>query len=245
MTQVIKQEEAQPLAVWQAEEWADDGTSSIAPSFPIIKIVQPTSTMEGSSKHQGQFHRSDTGEFYGPLDLVALFQKSTRAYFVEGNDQPACMSTDGFAPRPNMPLWKGKTEPYACTDCPFSQWGEDGSPPPCSASFVVLVDHNAELAQVRIGGKSIKPWKRFISQKLAPRKLPLCSQRLHLYTEERSEPGKKWFELRIDNTQLTVDEAKKYNAILAYERQRFETAVEEAHEANEEAEPVVDAWESA
>lgn len=236
-----------PLAVYNAEQWESDGTEDVTPSFPSIKVVQPTSAMPGAAKHGGEFFRSDTEEYYPTLDIVALFKKETRALFEEGEDQPVCASSDGIVPRPGMPLWQREsvtltnhgevTVPGAvagCASCPFSQWGANNEPPPCKASLVVLVDHAGELAQLRISGKSIRPFKRFVSTKLAPRKLPLCSQRLHLYTEERSEPGRKWFELRIDADLLPLDEAKRYNAVLGYERGRFERAAEETHDADEE-----------
>lgn len=232
--------ETQAVEAYTDYQWESDGTGDIAPSFPVIKIVQPTSSMEGAGKRGGEFWRSDTEEFHGTLDLVALFKKDTRAMFVEGQDQPVCASNDGIIPRDNMPQWEGQDAPPACGVCPFSQWGEDGTPPPCKASLSVLALHDGDLAQLRISGKSIKPFKQFVARKLAPKKLPLCSQSLHLYTEEKSEPGRKWYELRIDATPLPPAEAVKFNAVLRYERQRFEAAV--AVEDDDDARHAAPAW---
>jgi hypothetical protein len=225
------------LALYQQEQWESDGTEDIAPSFPIVKGVQATSSMEGAGRHGGEFWRSDTEEYLPSLDIVALFQKDTRAYFVEGNDQPACMSTNGLTPLPNQPLWtaRGEESPVMCDMCPLSAWGDDGSPPACKESKIVLADLDGELIQLRIGGTWIKPWTRFISKRLRPKKLPLCSQRLHLTTDEKSEPGKKWYELRIDATPLPYEDARQYNAVIQYERSRFERAVQEPHEADSDA----------
>lgn len=247
--EVVKEAHETALAEWNTGEWESDGTEDIAPSFPVIKLVQPTSSMPGAEKHVGEFYRSDDEAYYGTLDLVPLFKKDTRALFVTGNDQPVCASNDGIAPRLDMPLWRTpmpegvpelwleamnsvEGQPASCDGCPFSQWDGD-NPPPCKSSINVLVHHEGSLAQLRISGKSIKPFKQFVARKLAPKKLPLCSQRLHLYTEIRTEPGKKWAELRIDNTLLTPTEAKPYNAVLRDERARFESSL--AIEPDDEA----------
>ncbi len=237
MTQALTKPDETTKAVSEWEGFEPDGTEDIAPSFPYIKIVQATSTMSGASKHAGDFYRSDTETYHNPLEVVALFQKTTRAIFEEGSNTPLCRSGDGIAPAPGQSLWdyeavnlgQGRVlevpdigQPLACADCPFFEWGEDGTPPPCRESIVVLVDHEGELAQLRIGGKSMGIWKRMIARRLKPRKLPLCSQKLFMTTVEKSEPGKKWQELEINAEDLPKSEAMAYNAVLAYERQRFQ-----------------------
>lgn len=219
------------LSEWQEFAWESDGTDDIAPSFPVIKIVQATSTMQNSGKHAGEFWRSDTEEFYGTLDVVALFSKDTRAFFRESEDAPACASDDGISPRPNQPLWENQAAPQFCEQCPLSAWGKNGEPPQCRSSKVVLVDHEGELGQLRLTGTAIKPFRQFVSKKLKPRKLPLCSQALHLYTTEESGGGKKWYQLHIENRMLTPNEASQYNAVLRYERQRFEQAAAATYDA--------------
>lgn len=213
---------------WKDLEWESDGVEDIAPSFPVIKIVQPTSQMKNSDKRAGEFFRSDTEEYFETLEVVPLFKKDTRAMFAEGNDLPVCASSDGITPRPNMPQWEGTHAPLSCESCPFSAWGPNDEPPPCKVSMVVLVDHDGDLAQLRIIGKSIKPFRQFVARKLAPKKLPLCSQRLTLSTEGFTKPGQKWYELRIANTALSPAEAAQYNAVLKYERGRFEQEVADA-----------------
>lgn len=229
------------VSEWTGSEWESDGTDDIAPSFPVVKIVQNTSQMEGASKNIGRLWRSDTEEFFDHLECVPLFKKNTRALFAPDNDQPLCASNDGIEPRPNMPLWSDATpmpeafldlrndvppgkEPTDCDTCPFSQWIGD-NPPPCKSSINVLIHHQDSLAQLRISGKSIKPFKQFVARKLAPKKLPLCSQRLDLFTEEHKEPGKKWFQLCIDATLMSPAEGKLYNAVLRDERSRFESSL--------------------
>lgn len=237
-------------AVAAPNEWADfapDGTEDIAPSFPIIKIVAGTSQMTGASKHAGEFYRTDTEEFLPTIDVVPLFQKQTRAVFADGSDQPLCRSDDGKAPAGIQPLWRESsfrtangqthevpemTQPRTCATCPFGMWGANDEPPLCRESVVVLVDAGGgDLAQLRIQPSSIGVWRKWIGRVLNPKKLPLCSQRLALTTAERSKPGKKWYELIIDATQLSPAEAAMYNAVLQYEANNFERAVREADAA--------------
>lgn len=223
---------------WQDFTWESDGTEDIAPSFPIIKIVQATSTMQNSGKHAGEFWRSDTEAYMPTIEVVALFSKDTRAYFEEGHDAPSCASDDGVSPRPGQALWATQPAPQFCDQCPLSVWGANGEPPKCRASKVVLVDHGGELAQLRLTGTAIKPFRQFVAKKLKPRKLPLCSQQLHLYTTEESGGGKKWYQLHIDASLLSPADASQYNAVLRYERQRFEEAVRNTHDAEPTGEPV-------
>ena len=242
MTQAMVREERSELALYQQGQWESDGTETIAPSFPVVKGVQATSSMKDAGRHGGEFWRSDTEEYLPSLDIVALFQRDTRAFFVEGNDQPSCMSGDGIMPLPNQPLWetRGERAPTFCAVCPLSQWGDDGKPPSCKESKVVLADMEGELVQLRIGGTWIRPWTRFIAKRLRPKKLPLCSQRLHLTTDEKSEPGKKWYELVVEAEALPYAEAVRYNSVIQYERQRFEAAIAEGATHDDAARTVVD-----
>lgn len=237
MTQVVvKHDEQEALQAWgnaQDEPWEDDGNSDIQPSFPVIKIVQPTSTMPDSEKHVGEFYFSDIEAFAPEIECVGLVKRDTRAYFIQGDDQPQCMSADGIAPLDGMKLWANSdngapngAQPQFCDQCPFGSWGTNDTPPPCKSSLVVLVARaNGDLAQLRIGGKSIRPYKQFVAKKLRPKKLPLYSQRLVLSTEMKSEPGKRWAELVIESQTMTPTEALKFNHILQDQRRRFEESV--------------------
>ena len=106
-TAVQKKAEGGALANYTAPEggWESDGNEDIAPSFPVITIVQPTSRMPGAEKHVGEFWHSDRETFGATLDVVGLVKRETRAIFEEGSDTPACMSIDGKVPQANMPLW--------------------------------------------------------------------------------------------------------------------------------------------
>ena len=228
--------------------WESDGNEDIAPSFPTITIVQPTSRMPGAERHVGEFWHSDRETYEAELSVVGLVKRETRALFEDGSDTPVCMSSDGKAPLPNMPLWRMESvrlrdgdksvpfgvAPSACEMCPFSQWLGD-SPPACQASYVILVDRgDDDLAQLRIKGKSIKPYREFVKRKLAPKRLPLFLFRLHLSGAVKSDVGKKWAELTIDAEPLNQEDALRYNEILRAHRARFEQAVASGVEWDDE-----------
>lgn len=213
-------------------DFESDGNEDIAPSFPIIKLVQSTSSMKDASRHAGEFWHSDYEDYTPNLDVVALLKRDTRAYFLDGQDQPACASNDGVKPRDNQPLWTGKEQPPTCAECPFSQWGQNDEPPVCRESIVLLVDRavdddagEPDLAQLRLNAMSFRPYKRFVSRKLAPKKLPMYTQRLHLTTNEKHDAGKKWFELVIENEPLPREAVMEYVAVLHVERERFAQSV--------------------
>lgn len=212
---------------FQSADWESDGTENVQPSFPTIKVVQGTSTMDGGGRHGGDFWHSDTEEFTSILDCVALVRRETRSLFEEGQDGPRCLSMDGNAPLPSQPYWATRgPQPKACADCPLSQWGDDGTPPPCKLSNVLLIDRGeGDLAQLRVSGKSLRVLRQFIARRCRPRRLPLYAYRLRLSTVERSEPSKKWHELVIDGTLMAPAEAKVYSDILKAQREQFERSV--------------------
>lgn len=246
------------------QEWSDaqlSGIEDIQPAFPFIKIVQATSTMTGGSQHLGHFYFTDTEEFVPELDCVPLVRRQTRAMFSDGETTPVCMSADGVVPLPGQSLWetgkwfdaqKGEhrvapsqsqagsnagRQPRACGECPLSEW-EDDTPPPCGAADVWLVlrdGGDGEPAQLRIKGKGIRPSRNWIRRACVQKKLPLFAFRLSISTEERNEPGKKWFQPVFTSEELPPAKRAEYRAFLIGERQRFERGLMAAEgEANVE-----------
>jgi len=229
------------LISYEGIDFEPDGNEDIKPSFPVIKMVQATSVMAGSKRHVGEFWHSDYEDYSPSLDVVGLLKRDTRAFFLEGQREPACASNDGITPRADQPYWEDKEQPATCAECPLSVWGDDGTPPPCRQSMVLLVDRNPEgepdLAQLRIGGMSITPYRRFVGRKLAPKKLPIYTQRLRLSTTEKAEAGKNWMELVIEGEPLPREQVMKYVGILRAERTRFEQSVQHEPEA-----PAAQTW---
>lgn len=214
-------------------DWEDDGTDDVRPSFPVIKIVQGTSTMEGAGRHGGDFWHSDTEEYESSLSVVALVKRETRALFEEGQSDPSCLSVDGKAPLPSQPRWEGEVQPASCAECPLSAWGPDNTPPPCKNSEVLLVDRGeGDLAQLRVSGKSIKPLRQFIAKRCKPKRIPLYAFRLNLSTRELSDAGKKWHELVVSGDLMQPTEAKRYSDMLRAQREAFEKTLRETSDTD-------------
>ena len=258
MTQVIPAETT-AMSEWLAPEggWASDGNEDIAPAFPIISIVQPMTQIQGGIP--GFFHHSDSGDQTGDFDGVLLVRRETRALFAKGDEKPVCRSDDGRNPVPHQRLWEMETVTLEngdrkavpmlatqpnCANCPFAQWGGKygDEPPPCSNSYIVIAARNGDpedLVQVRIKGTSIKPFRQWVSRKLAPKRIPMFFFQVHLTTEEKTAPTRKWYQLVIESAPLNADDARVYSHIINAHRARIEQAVRESGgEVEEWAEPL-------
>lgn len=228
---------------WGTESWADDGTSDIAPSFPMIQIVQATSKVaDDAGKHGGEFWHTDRGEYENFVEVVALLRKETRALFSKGEDQPLCRSFDGIAPAPRQKLWQRQefadktgaivpvphAEPATCASCHFSQWIDD-EPPPCGKADELLVyrKDDGTFARMRFSGTGIKPLRQFIAKKCAPKRIPLCAYTLTISTVRHSANGNTWYEPVIDAELMGVKEARAFNDLLLQYRGEFEREVQD------------------
>lgn len=246
MTQALTSAEPKAMTEYVAPDggWNSDGNEDIPPSFPIVSIVQPMSQIPKAMP--GWFFHSDTEEQTADFDGVFLVRRETRAMFVDGDDKPVCRSDDGQNPAPRQRLWNMEAgsrisinkqthgvppiAPRDCANCPFSDWG-DGVPPLCGNQYVVIAARNGDpedLVQVRLKGTSIKPFRQWISKKLAPKRFPMFFFQVHLETEEHTEPSKKWHQLTIQSAALSEADARTYNNVLNLHRARIEHAVKEA-----------------
>ena len=238
--------EQKELTTWTPPDggWASDGNEDIPPAFPIVSILQPMSQVKNAIG--GFFYHSDTEEQFDAFDGVLLVRRETRAMFVKGDDKPICRSDDGRVAAPRQRLWQmepgdrltfesGETYgvpmvPKGCDQCPFSAWVGD-SPPLCSNSYVVIAARNGDpedLVQLRLKGTSIKPFRQWISRKLAPKREPMFFHQVHLTTEEHVGPSRKWHQLVIESSKLTEDDARAYSEVINAHRARIEHAVVEA-----------------
>ena len=211
------------ITEWAGIDTEDSGIDDVQPSFPQVKLVQAVSKMVDSGKHGGDFWRSDTEEYLPSLTLVPIYRRITRAYFEEASEKPDCSSSDGVYPNDYVTLWAERNErmPSSCNDCPLSAWGEDGVPPPCSESWVFLCDLGGELVQLRIRGKNIRPWKSYISRRLAPKRLPLYSHELTVKASRKTAGQNTWYEMELTPRVLTVGEGLKYQEVLRAYREQF------------------------
>jgi hypothetical protein len=230
-------------------EWESDGTEDIRVAWPVLKIVQPTSGMADAGQHGGHFYHSGDETYYSSISGTMLMIRKTRAAFEEGNAAPVCMSADGIEPLPSQPLWDGwhetlnqgargthpvpKVAPASCAECPFSQWDNDNDKPPaCGASDVILIDmgpdpEHADLAQLRVSGKSLGVVKAYVARKLKPKMIPLLAHRVQLTAVPKKEgTSKRWNELVITqervNPKATI---MQYNQLIREYRQSWEREV--------------------
>lgn len=136
---------------------------------PRTKIVQPTSR-EGTP---GTFRINLTGEEYKELEVIGVKVERGRTFWVEGNmDEPACRSYDFFYPDPAI---ENPVSPQCASHdketrkaediCPKAKWGADGRPPECGQTMNLLcIEKDSGLPfWLQIHGKSIAPFRRFIS----------------------------------------------------------------------------------
>ena len=232
-----KTETTTAIETWDDIDWGDDGSEDVRPSYPVVKLVQAVSTMKDSTKHIGDWHRSDTDTYMpSPIAVGILAMKRTRALWEKGTDTPLCRSDDARVPAPRQPQWEGQEQPRTCAECPFSQWGEDDTPPACKASMVLFADLNVdgetpEMAQVRLSTTSIKPFDQFVARRVVPKGRKLCQFRFELGSEEQQGGGNKYQRLTVYADDLPKAKAVEYATRLRADREAFEAAAREvAHD---------------
>ena len=256
-TAISKTTEASKAAIYAEDvEWESDGTEAVGIEFPTISIVQGTSKFPNSGRHGGEFWHSDREEYEGTLEVVPLYMANQRALFEDGKDAPSCSSLDGVAPAPGATVWKQETvklrnmaqpvahgryaAPNTCADCPFSEWGEDGSPPPCKETILLLVERDdASFARIRFGGLSLKPFRKMLRSKFVSknRRVPLFTHRLHLSATEWTSGQNKAYVLQADPEPLPLEDQRRYNELVKSIRSSITTAATRVDEAEAEHEP--------
>lgn len=115
----------------------------------------------------GKFYNSLEGNdvAYDELPAIIIDGKNSRAFYRTAYDpkkakagdvsQPDCKSTDGIT---------GVGDPGGeCRTCPMSQWGQDGSPPPCALSYDRLIYdfHTNQLGVISFARSKIKAIQAF------------------------------------------------------------------------------------
>ena len=225
--------------------WADDGTGDMTPPFPLVRLTAAGSRMEGAQKHVGEWHHSDLDEYSEVLDVVLLKRARNRALFgIE--DVPLCSSADGLHPKANQRLWlqpefktkNGATvtvpwtrQPERCEDCPFAGTvgdGGDWEAGECRANRLYLAVRWQDQSPVvvRVTSTQSSGIERFIKQRIAGRKRPLCSMRLWLRPERVQPPrGNPYYIVRVDGEEVAAEVAIDYNNLLWRETERFEQSM--------------------
>ena len=216
-----------------------DGNEDVPPAFPIVSIVQPMSQIPKAVP--GWFYHSDREEQTAEFDGVLLYRKDTRAMFVDGDDRPVCRSNDGKVPARNQRLWTMErfrlngsdhavppVAPSSCANCIFSDWG-DGAPPVCGNAYAIIAARNGDpedLVQLRLKGTSIKPFRQWVSKTLAPHGLRMYQHQVHLETEEKTVPSRKWHQLVVSSQAIEdMDLVLTYAEILGQHQDRIAEAI--------------------
>ena len=240
----------------QIGEFAPDGAEDLQITFPSIKLIQGTTRgIAGSSKHIGEFYHEDTGEYEDALEVIPLYMQTQRALFEEDLESPSCMSVDGAEPLPNQPLWRKNVakfkngdwevpltgQPRICAACPLSQFAEDGTPPVCGETILMMVQRDDEsFARLRIGRTGLKPVRD------AAKKLQYKGKRLPIFTAmwtfrsfEKEAPGRKWSQLEVSTAPLSNDEIVRISKLAMDIRRDIQTVAADTNFADE-AENVID-----
>ena len=229
------------VTTWTAPEggWADDGNSDLPTAHPMISLVPPIAATKDLLA--GEFKHSDKEKSTATLEVVILYRRETRALFEKGSNDPVCRSDDGKVPARDMPLWdlervnldkRGEVSvprfPGQCQNCPFSEW-IDNSPPACGNSYVLLVDRgDGDLAQLRVKGTSIKPYRDFIAKK--PHGKPTYFYRTTISSVPKEKGMNRWSEMRFRAEPLEEEDARRYDALLRSQSHRFEVEHDEPEE---------------
>lgn len=138
------------------------GIENLSPddfSIPVVKLVQTNTKIENAEELAGQWYRTDTGEAAPTLDVLIIGIQKSRVLFksdYDGEGKALCRSDDSILPREEFigamvyyhagsatrETQVGEAEggpmdmalPATCAECPLSQWGINGEPPPCRLS---------------------------------------------------------------------------------------------------------------
>lgn len=177
------------------------GLNDLSPddfTLPTLKLTQAQSTQEDADKNLGKWYRRDTGEYYTDPNLLILGIAKSRVMFpaeYSGDSEPLCRSDNSQQPRAE---YIGSEIDYkgsgavigdACADCPFSRWGDNDEPPPCTLTenWAALTD-NGDPVIIRLsrsGAKASSQLKN-LSRAAALKKRPM-----YINLSSRSETGKR------------------------------------------------------
>lgn len=230
-------------------DFADDGVNEerIVLKWPDIKLIQGTTRgIPGSERHIGDFYHTDTNEYVETLDVIPLIARDQRALFEEGDSEsPVCISLDGIRPEPNQLAWtkpllrlRGlgevsvglEPQPAYCKDCPFSQFAEDGTPPPCGETILMMVmREDRSFARLRIGRTGLGPVRNRISRLInGSKRLPIFTAMWSFSSHSAEKGNRKWAQLDVTTRPLQVDEIREVNEVVRAMRAEMEGVAREA-----------------
>lgn len=153
------------------EENLRPGDVGMPPRLRISQQNRPIELGGDEEAKPGTIVNSLTNEVFESLEIVPLvFLPRTRVMwpdtFDTGND-PLCISDNGDTPLPaDSPRVMTMRQDGPCNTCPFSQFGDDGTPPACKMqrNFLVLtVGDKVEPAILTLQSTAIASAKQLTS----------------------------------------------------------------------------------
>jgi hypothetical protein len=162
--------------------------------LPRWRIVQYSSSIEGQP---GQFNNNLTEEVRNMLELIVLKITPSRVMFDE-NRKLVCMSRNAIHSTTGKP----------CLGCRYAQWGEDGTPSPCSRGYTLVCLDPKDDTMCLLGAlrTSSPPIKIYFSR-LNHQKTPPFYFLTHFVAEDTPGAKGKYFVLKPTlNSELSPEE---------------------------------------
>lgn len=127
----------------------------ILPTLELLQGQSDAVTQGVEGAQPGKFYLPTIQEVFDSPIRVMLVGHLRGAFMPEADDKSTelCMSHDGIV----------GTKYGDCESCVYSQWGEDGSPPPCAKShkFIAMTDFGPAI--LRFAKTSYKAARRFLT----------------------------------------------------------------------------------
>jgi hypothetical protein len=146
-------------------------SDTIVPRIAVAQAISPQVTKGDPSRIEGlevgQFFNTVTEEIYGEtVNVTPLLEFPSRIFFPPrgSNDPIRCSTKDLDA---DGRLINGSITPQGCDLCPYSKFGDDGTPPPCTLFYnypvAVHTEGGLDPAVFSAKSKMIKPAKKLNS----------------------------------------------------------------------------------
>ena len=170
---------------------------------PRLRIGQPMT----AGVTEGMFLNENTGEERESLQVVFLTERPSRVLFDDGGNW-LCRSNDGHFPSATS---DGEIS-ESCDVCPYSKWGEDGTPPQCKEywNFLAVDLETMKPLLLQIHGTSMRPSDAFM-QNVLLWDVDLFTVKVTLSLELQEKKNRRYYQLRFtDLKKMTDDEAAPF-----------------------------------
>ncbi len=173
---------------------------------PRLRIGQPMT----SGITEGMFLNENTGEEIKEIRVVFLTQRPSRVLFDDDGNW-LCRSNDGHFPSATT---DGEIAPN-CAVCPYSKWGEDGTPPKCKEywNFLAIDTQTKKPLMLQVHGVSMRPADAFM-QNVMLWDVDLFRVAVTVSLELQEKKNRRYYQLRFtDLNMMDEEEAADYEAL--------------------------------